>query len=227
MPNAQQGGQRQGASETRGEEREREKAVDESRQAKGKEATKLFEGPSKRRQHSGICGRMPRLPVVRPSPVDKSWWAVTCLLTTINHRPSPLHLGPIESWPCVGRPAPPRIAELCACAMLGLAPKYRIPSVSSRCGTASHHSGDSCLQACTPASSARPTVELAPWREETCSCWQEEGSKRTNVCSCLHAAVAPEPPPSIAAPALSLRPGVFHLPGTLGGLLHRPLSPDV
>lgn len=60
--------------------------------------------------------------------------------------------------------------------MLGLAPKYRIPSVSSRCGTASHHSGDSCLQACTPASSARPTVELAPWREETCSCWQEEGS---------------------------------------------------
>ncbi|ETR99869.1 hypothetical protein M419DRAFT_138166 [Trichoderma reesei RUT C-30] len=231
--------------------RGREKAVGESRQdgrAKAKEATKLsLERPSKRRQHSGICGRMPRLPVVRPSPVDKSWWAATCLLTTINHRPSPLHLGPIESWcnadpptprwhtpllhsdPCRDQAYPaldaqlhPESQNLCVC-VLGLAPKYQ------------------------PASSARPTVELAPWREETCSCWQERRfvdclvgdltRKRTNVCSCLHAAVArlksvspalqAEPPPSIAAPALSLRPGVFHLPGTVGGPVAPPSSPDV
>lgn len=140
--------------------RGREKAVGESRQdgrAKAKEATKLsLERPSKRRQHSGICGRMPRLPVVRPSPVDKSWWAATCLLTTINHRPSPLHLGPIESWcnadpptprwhtpllhsdPCRDQAYPaldaqlhPESQNLCVC-VLGLAPKYQVlyrPSV--------------------------------------------------------------------------------------------------
>lgn len=62
--------------------------------------------PSKRRQHSGICGRKPRLPVVRPSPVDKYGWATT--LAANDHRPSPPHLDPIdESW-CYADPPTPR-----------------------------------------------------------------------------------------------------------------------
>ncbi|UKZ61906.1 uncharacterized protein TrAtP1_003168 [Trichoderma atroviride] len=38
-------------------------------------------------------GRKPRLPVVRPSPVDKYGWAVAL---ANDHRPSPPHLDPIE-----------------------------------------------------------------------------------------------------------------------------------
>lgn len=113
------------------------------------------------------------------------------------HRPSPLHLGPIESWcnadpptprwhtpllaltlvatrPCVGRPAPPRIAELVrvrAWTRAKVSSTVRFSSLAAELPRTIRETA-----VCKPASSARPTVELAPWRKETCSCWQEEGS---------------------------------------------------
>ncbi|KAL7913944.1 hypothetical protein GGI35DRAFT_439034 [Trichoderma velutinum] len=172
--------------------RYRQRQMEGRRESGGRESKgndRALEEPSKRRQHSGICGRKPRLPVVRPSPVDKSGWAVTL---ANDHRPSPLHLGSIESWcnadpptprwhtpptlvaarPCVGRPAPPQIASLYSY-VLGLAPSTVRAPWPFCCGTPSHHSGDSCLQACKQCA---PNCGAGAVAEETCRCWQEEGS---------------------------------------------------
>ncbi|KAL6803049.1 hypothetical protein GGI42DRAFT_19379 [Trichoderma sp. SZMC 28013] len=164
-----------GQTETDGR-REGEKAVDESQ----KGTTRALEEPSKRRQHSGICGRKPRLPVVRPSPVDKSRWAATL---ANDHRPSPLHLGSIESW-CNADPPTPRWhtpLTLVRGQALRWTPsstpnrksvlvrnKYR-PRAMALFSAAAELPRTiretACLQACKPASSARPTVEPAPWRK--------------------------------------------------------------
>ncbi|PTB52916.1 hypothetical protein M431DRAFT_475101 [Trichoderma harzianum CBS 226.95] len=152
MPNAQQRDRQRQIARWR----EGEKAVDESQ----KGTTRALEEPSKRRQHSGICGRKPRLPVVRPSPVDKSRWAVTL---ANDHRPSPLHLGSIESW-CNADPPTPRWHTPLTL-VRGQALRWTPSSTPNRksvlvrawsrnkyrpramglfcCGTPSHHSGDS------------------------------------------------------------------------------------
>ncbi|KAL7956098.1 hypothetical protein V8C34DRAFT_315961 [Trichoderma compactum] len=130
-----------GQTETDGR-REGEKAVDEK--------------PSKRRQHSGICGRKPRLPVVRPSPVDKSRWAVTL---ANDHRPSPLHLGSIESW-CNADPPTPRWHTPLTL-VRGQALRWTPSSTPNRKSVLVRNK----QLVCKPASSARPTVEPAPWRK--------------------------------------------------------------
>ncbi|KAL7948859.1 hypothetical protein V8C42DRAFT_231068 [Trichoderma barbatum] len=162
--------------------RDRQRQLEGTRESGGRESkgnNRALEEPSKRRQHSGICGRKPRLPVVRPSPVDKSGWAAT--LAANDHRPSPLHLGSIESWcnadpptprwhtpptlvatrPCVGRPAPPQIASLYSY-VLGLAPST-VRAMGSFAAELLRTIRETAV--CKPASSARPTVEPAPWRK--------------------------------------------------------------
>ncbi|EHK27128.1 uncharacterized protein TRIVIDRAFT_217723 [Trichoderma virens Gv29-8] len=243
MPNAQQG-------TGRDRWREREKAVDKSQ--KGND--RALAEPSKRRQHSGICGRKPRLPVVRPSPVDKSGWAAT--LAANDHRPSPPHLGSIESWcnadpptprwhtpltlvatrPCVGRPAPPQIASLYSY-VLGLAPST-VRAMAFFAAELLRTIRETAV--CKPASSARPTVEPGAVAEETCRCWQEEVGdltrKRTNVCSCLHTAVArPRTSSTLQTdlvlqsqlPFLSLRLQSHHCPDLVAASVAPPSPPTL
>lgn len=172
MPNAQQRDRQRQMARWR----EGEKAVDESQ----KGTTRALEEPSKRRQHSGICGRKPRLPVVRPSPVDKSRWAVTL---ANDHRPSPLHLGSIESW-CNADPPTPRWhtpLTLVRGQALRWTPsstpnrksvlvrawsrnKYR-PRAMGLFLLRNSFAPFGRQLVCKPASSARPTVEPAPWRK--------------------------------------------------------------
>ncbi|TFB02212.1 hypothetical protein CCMA1212_005752 [Trichoderma ghanense] len=222
------------------DQRHREKAVDESRRggrAKGKGSNQAHRRA--KQAPSALWDLWPDAPSARCPSVPCRQVMVGRDLSANDHqihRPSPLHLGPIESWcnadpptprwhtpllaltlvatrPCVGRPAPPRIAELVrvrAWTRAKVSSTVRFSSLAAELPRTIRETA-----VCKPASSARPTVELAPWRKETCSCWQEEGSSIAAArASSLN-----------RSSILSLRPGVFHLPGTLGGLLHRPHPP--
>ncbi|KAF3062533.1 hypothetical protein CFAM422_010608 [Trichoderma lentiforme] len=183
MPNAQQRDRQRQMARWR----EDEKAVDESQ----KGTTRALEEPSKRRQHSGICGRKPRLPVVRPSPVDKSRWAVTL---ANDHRPSPLHLGSIESW-CNADPPTPRWHTPLTL-VRGQALRWTPSSTPNRKSVLVRAWSrnkyrpramglffaaellrtireTACLQACKQCA---PNCGAGAVAEETCRCWQEEGS---------------------------------------------------
>ncbi|KAL6699793.1 hypothetical protein J3F84DRAFT_191818 [Trichoderma pleuroticola] len=170
--------------------REGEKAVDESQ----KGTTELWKSQASAVSTLGFVAGSPVCPLsVRP--LSTSPGGPQLLLTTIDHHhftlaPSnpgatlihPRRAGTPPSDPC-SRPGPALDAQLhpksqvCTRTCLD---SHQVPSARHgpffRCGTPSHHSGDSLsasLQACKQCA---PNCGAGAVAEETCRCWQEEGS---------------------------------------------------